>query len=76
MGLVLRFPLERRKAQRPNADLSADDVQVLVLPVVQVEHHDEPDPQAPGLNAPEPAAAATDTPRRGGDKPRRGRKSA
>ncbi|QCI66520.1 hypothetical protein [Phreatobacter stygius] len=71
MGLVLRFPLERRKVQRLNADLSADDCQVLVLPVVQVERHDAEAPDARDL-----APVIAGTPRRGGDKPRGGRKSA
>ena len=72
MGSVLRFPLERRKAQRPPADIHADNGHVLILPVIQVERHDGPE-ELPRSAAQRPS---THLPRSGGDKPRRGRRSA
>lgn len=72
MGSVLRFPLERRKAQRPSSDIDADSGRLLILPVIQVERHDAP------RAMPHPAAKRPNShlPRSGGDKPRRGRRSA
>jgi hypothetical protein len=77
MGLVLRFPLERRRAAVSSADRGSQDGQILVLPVVRIEHHEAvtPDTQAAGSPAAAPDAKAAGSPPRG-DKPRRGRKSA
>ena len=66
MGLVFRFPLERRRGLRQDV-LSAEETgHILVLPVVRIEHHD----------LPSPPALTVEPPRNGGNKPKRGRKSA
>ncbi|MBL8568757.1 MAG: hypothetical protein JNK84_06690 [Phreatobacter sp.] len=66
MGLVLRFPLERRRALRQ--DPSVPDVmgQILVLPVIRIERHD----------LPPPPVLTVDPPRKGGHGPKRRRRSA
>lgn len=66
MGAVLRFPLERRRLLRPAADDPEASGQILVLPVVRVERHD----------LPAPPVLTVDPPLKGGDRPRRGRRSA
>lgn len=65
MGLVLRFPLERRRVAGPDLG-EAPRGAVLVLPVIRIERHDLP--AAPALTV--------EPPLRGGGKPRRRRKSA
>lgn len=66
MGLVFRFPLERRRELRAEVLPAAETGHILVLPVVRIEHHDLPPP--PSLTV--------EPPRTGGNKPKRGRKSA
>jgi hypothetical protein len=66
MGMVFRFPLERRRALRDDRPASAETGRILVLPVVRVEHHD----------LPAPPALTVEPPHKGGNKPKRGRKSA
>lgn len=65
MGLVLRFPLERRRVAGPDL---ADGPRgaVLVLPVIRIERHD----------LPAPPALTVEPPLRGGGKPRRRRRTA
>jgi hypothetical protein len=65
MGSVIRFPLERRRVLCPEAG-TAETGQILVLPVVRVERHD----------LPPPPVLTVDPPRKGGDRPKRGRRSA
>lgn len=66
MGAVLRFPLERRRIPRPAADDMAVSGQILLLPVVRVERHD----------LPAPPILTVDPPLKGGDRPKRRRRSA
>ncbi|MBY0394891.1 MAG: hypothetical protein K2X91_00260 [Thermoleophilia bacterium] len=66
MGAVLRFPLERRRILRPAADDMAVSGQILLLPVVRVERHD----------LPAPPILTVDPPLKGGDRPKRRRRSA
>lgn len=66
MGAVLRFPLERRRMLRPAADEPGASGQILLLPVVRVERHD----------LPSPPVLTVDPPLKGGDRPKRGRRSA
>lgn len=64
MGEVLRFPQERRRTASGPAVHGPG--QVLILPVIRIEHHDLPPP--PLITA--------DPPARGGKGPKRGRRSA
>jgi hypothetical protein len=66
MGLVLRFPLERRRMLRPAAGSPDTLGQVLILPVVRIERHD----------LPPPPVLTVDPPRKGGHGPKRRRRSA
>jgi len=66
MGSVIRFPLERRRSLGADTGAAAEAGQILVLPVVRVERHD----------LPPPPVLTVDPPRRGGDRPKRGRRSA
>ncbi|MDP2801348.1 MAG: hypothetical protein Q8O26_05635 [Phreatobacter sp.] len=66
MGAVLRFPLERRRILRPATDDTAVSGQILLLPVVRVERHD----------LPPPPILTVDPPLKGGDRPKRRRRSA
>jgi hypothetical protein len=65
MGQVLRFPQERRRGLMPTVPADSSAL-ILVLPVVRVERHD----------LPPPPALTVEPPLKGGDKPKRGRKSA
>jgi hypothetical protein len=65
MGSVIRFPLERRRILRLDAGAAAVG-QILLLPVVRVERHD----------LPPPPVLTVDPPRKGGDRPKRRRRSA
>jgi hypothetical protein len=66
MGLVLRFPLERRRALRQDSGMPDVTGQILVLPVIRVERHD----------LPPPPVLTVDPPRKGGDGSKRRRRSA
>lgn len=66
MGIVLRFPLERRRTLRPAAGPPDRLGQVLILPVVRIERHD----------LPPPPALTVEPPRKGGAGPKRRRRSA
>ena len=66
MGSVLRFPLERRRMLGSEQELSSAAGQVVVLPVVRIERHDlQP-----------PPVLIVDPPLKGGDRPKRRRRSA
>ncbi|PTM60685.1 hypothetical protein C8P69_10267 [Phreatobacter oligotrophus] len=66
MGSVLRFPLERRRMLGSEQELSSAAGQVVVLPVVRIERHD----------LPPPPVLIVDPPLKGGDRPKRRRRSA
>jgi len=66
MGLVLRFPLERRRALRRDSGVPDMMGQILVLPVIRIERHD----------LPPPPVLTVDPPRKGGHGPKRRRRSA
>lgn len=66
MGSVIRFPLERRRSLDASVAGTAGPGHVLVLPVVRIERHE----------LPPPPALTVDPPHRGGDRPKRGRRSA
>lgn len=63
MGIVLRFPDERRRTGATDQTGPESPCEIIILPVVRIERHT-------------PATAPNDTPSRGGDTPRRKRKSA
>ncbi len=60
MGLVLRFPVERRRDAAAPAIDPAETGAIVILPVIRVERHAEP----------------SDTPEHGGGAPRRKRQRA
>lgn len=66
MGLVLRFPLERRSALRHDSGSPEQAGQILLLPVIRIERHD----------LPPPPVLTVDPPRNGGDGSKRRRRSA
>ncbi|WP_439573074.1 hypothetical protein [Phreatobacter sp.] len=70
MGLVLRFPLERRRVAGPDLGDTPRGA-VLLLPVIRIERHD-----IQRHDLPAPPMLTVEPPLRGGDKPRRRRKSA
>lgn len=78
MGLVLRFPLERRRVAGPDLGDAPRGV-VLVLPVIRIERHGSADPAIGTVarrNLPAPPAITVEPPMRGGGKPRRRRRTA
>ncbi len=66
MGAVHRFPLERRRMLRREQDRPEVTGEIVVLPVVRIERHDLPPP--PNL--------VVEPPLKGGDRPKRRRRSA
>lgn len=75
MGLVLRFPLERRRVAGPDLG-NAPRGMVLLLPVIRIERHDTAHHGIARQNLPAPPAITVEPPMRGGGKPRRRRKTA